>query len=364
MTASMRNNHATGKNWALLTALTLCCMGALSLLRIPAAPLLGAIVISIAFALRGMNLREPLILFHVGQNIVGCMMAASISPAVLASMLDNWFLMAVSVVFAIVVGFCVGMYMTLRKLLPGTTGIWGASPGAAAAMTVMSEAYGADMRLVAFMQYLRVVLIALSAVVVARAIGVDPQGQVMGGMGGGVEILRQLSDWSGFLPTLALLLASGYLSRRFPFTGGPLLLPLFLGAALQGSGVMRITLPMPLLVTAYALLGWGIGLRFDRQIFFYALHVMPKILAAILVMMGSSACLAVPLVLLAGVDPLTAYLATSPGGMDSMSIIAASSGADLAFVMTIQAGRMILVTLISPPLARFAATHVKARERG
>ena len=31
-----------------------------------------------------------------------------------------------------------------------------------------------------------------------------------------------------------------------------------------------------------------------------------------------------------GIDPLTAYLATSPGGMDSIPIIAASSNVDLS----------------------------------
>src|SRR4030095_4290218 len=38
----------------------------------------------------------------------------------------------------------------------------------------------------------------------------------------------------------------------------------------------------------------------------------------------------------AGIDPLTAYLATSPGGMDSVAIIGAASKADLSFVMALQ----------------------------
>ena len=41
-------------------------------------------------------------------------------------------------------------------MLPGTTAVWGSSPGAATAMVLMAEAFGADARLVAFMQYLRV----------------------------------------------------------------------------------------------------------------------------------------------------------------------------------------------------------------
>jgi uncharacterized membrane protein AbrB (regulator of aidB expression) len=46
-------------------------------------------------------------------------------------------------------------------------------PGAATVMMVMVEAYGADFRLVAFMQYLRVVLVAAVASVVALLRGLD-----------------------------------------------------------------------------------------------------------------------------------------------------------------------------------------------
>ena len=42
------------------------------------------------------------------------------------------------------------------------------------------------------------------------------------------------------------------------------------------------------------------------------------------------------MVLAIGVDPLTAYLATSPGGSDSMAIIAASTNVDVSFVMAMQ----------------------------
>ena len=59
--------------------------------------------------------------------------------------------------------------------------------------------------------------------------------------------------------------------------------------------------------------------------------------------------------LAAGTDPLTAYLATSPGGADAVAIIAASSRVDMSFVMAMQVARLILVILIGPSLARLLA---------
>src|SRR5258708_5255281 len=58
---------------------------------------------------------------------------------------------------------------------------------------------------------------------------------------------------------------------------------------------------------------------------------------------------------LLGVDPLTAYLATSHGGVDSIAIIATSSKVDAAFVMALQTARLVIVMLVGPRLARFFA---------
>ena len=59
-------------------------------------------------------------------------------------------------------------------MLPGTTALWGTSPGAASVMTIMAESYGADVRLVAFMQYFRVVVVAVVAALVTKLFGVTP----------------------------------------------------------------------------------------------------------------------------------------------------------------------------------------------
>ena len=47
--------------------------------------------------------------------------------------------------------------------------------------------------------------------------------------------------------------------------------------------------------------------------------------------------------------------AASPGGMDPVAAIAASSTADLSFVMALQTPRLAIVLLANPPLAPFIA---------
>ena len=72
------------------------------------------------------------------------------------------------VIAVIAASSTLGWLLTRWRVLPGTAAVWGSSPGAASAMMLMAAAYGADIRLVAFMQYLRVLLVALVATIVAR----------------------------------------------------------------------------------------------------------------------------------------------------------------------------------------------------
>jgi uncharacterized protein len=57
----------------------------------------------------------------------------------------------------------------------------------------------------------------------------------------------------------------------------------------------------------------------------------------------------------AHVDPLTAYLATSPGGADSVAIIAASTKVDVPFVLAMQTTRLVAVILLAPVITRYVA---------
>ena len=117
---------------------------------------------------------------------------------------------------------------------------------------------------------------------------------------------------------------------------------------------------MVLMAGCYAVVGWIIGLRFTREIVVYAARMLPRITTSILMLIILCGGLAWVLHLALGTDMLTAYLATSPGGADSIAIIAASSKVDLPFVMAMQTARFLLVILIGPSLARMVARRTQA----
>jgi membrane AbrB-like protein len=164
--------------------------------------------------------------------------------------------------------------------------------------------------------------------------------------------------WQDFTVTLMIAAVGGALGVRLRIPAGGLLVPMMIGALCEGMGLVTITLPQWLLAMSYALLGWSVGLGFTREILIHATRALPQILLAIFAIIGICGALAFVLVEAAGIDPITAYLATCPGGVDSVAIIGASSKADLSFVMTLQTLRLLIVLMAGPSSARFIAQRM------
>ena len=278
-----------------------------------------------------------------------------ISPQIVHAFLVRWPLFFGVVLVIIAASSALGWLMSRWRVLPGTTAVWGSSPGAATAMMLMAEAYGADAQLVAFMQYLRVVFVAIAASAIAR-LWINVSGAPAPAI-----VWFSPIDWLPFLETLGVAGLGILLGQALRIPAGALILPMAAGAALHISGLVQIELPPWLLAISYALIGWNIGLGFTRRILRHASRALPQIVLSILALIAFCCGLAFVLVQALGVDPLTAYLATSPGGMDSIAIIAASSKVDISFVMALQTARFVVILLIGPRLARFIADRTTAK---
>lgn len=345
----------TAVRWLWLIFYSLLFALALEQLHLPAALLLGPMAIAIVFAAWD----KPLIVYrpviYLAQGVVGCMIARAIPASLFPEIVNNWLLFALTLFSVIIASAVLGWLLTRWQVLPGSTAIWGSSPGAATAMTIMAESYGADVRLVAFMQYLRVVIVALAATLVAR-IWAPPMGSHAAS---GLDIIQPVA-WTAFGQTSALILCCVVISRYLRIPAGALLLSLAAGITAQEMQLVELELPPALLMVAYAIIGWSIGLRFNRAILLYAAKALPRLLLSILSLVAICGGFAFLLVHFAGIDPLTAYLATSPGGADSVAIIASSSQVDMSFVMAMQTGRFIIVLFTGPALAKWVSNRRSA----
>lgn len=324
---------------------------------IPAALLLGPMAASILLACAGLRLSVSAGPFSLAQGVIGCMIAGTLGGSFSGGFSGNWPLFAAGVLSVVAASWILGLVVTRLGLFPGRTAVWGISPGAATVMTILAEESGADAQLVAFMQYARVLVVAALASGIATFFG-----GAHAVAGGGRPWLVP-EDAGAFLTGLALV-ACGPLAARFTsFPGAALVAPMLGGIVLSVSGITRFELPGAVLAAGYALVGWRIGLRFSRPLLRHVARQIPQIAVCTLLLVAVCAGIGMLLTLLAGVDPLTAYLATSPGGADSVAIIAASAHVDQPFVMTMQMTRFLAVVLLEPLFARHVAGRTARKSR-
>jgi membrane AbrB-like protein len=347
------NARPSYQQWLVLVAGSLLLSALLGLLELPAALLLGPMIVAVLVEVGGGQIRLPRILLYTCQALIGCMVARALTPDLLSIFGARWPMLLAVVLSVIAMSALIGWLMSRWRILPGTTAVWGLSPGAASAMVLMAGAFGADARLVAFMQYFRVVLVATVATLVAR-VCVGSQAAAS------APIWFPALHVQAFAATLAIALGGGLIGRMARIPAGIFLVPMLGGAVLHFTGSVAIELPPWLLAVSYAFLGWSIGLGFTREILAHALRTLPQTALAVLTLMLFAGGLAAALVRVFGIDPLTAYLATSPGGADSVAIIAASARVNVSFVMAMQTMRFLMVLVLGPAVSRFVARHIPA----
>ncbi len=339
--------------WLAILAVSAPLAIGLELGQLPAALLIGPMLGAILCGTYGATVRVPRLAFGAGQAIVGVLIASSLSGDILSSFVEGWPLIVAAVLATVGASSLLGYLISRWKVLPGSTAVWGSSPGAATAMVLMADAFGADARLVAFMQYLRVIFVTLGAAGIAR-LWVDTSG-----------IAPPPTIWfppiepGPFAATLCAALAGGALGRLARLPSPYFLGAMILAGGLHLGGLADYQLPEWLRALSYAVVGWAIGLNFNRTILRHAARALPQIVMSILALMAFCGGLAWILAHEMGVDPLTAYLATSPGGMDSVAIIAAASDSvNLSFVMALQTARFLFVLVLGPPIAKLIARAV------
>jgi len=340
--------------WAILGLVSAVVGAVLHLAHLPAALMLGPMIAGIALEMAGGTVRIPPVAMSVAQGIIGCLVARAITHDILGAFAARWPLFLGVVALTLLASLFLGWVIFRLRILPGTTSVWGMLPGAASAMILMAEAFGADFRLVAFMQYLRVALLAVTASLIAHV-----WTQASGGTPAEAPWFPPIA-WPAFGVTLGLVGLAVLVARTTRIPAGGLLSAMGAGIAVHLAAPTAIDLPPWFLAIGYALLGWNTGLRFTRPVLAAAARALPQTVLSILALMLFCAGVAALLVIELHIDPLTAYLATSPGGLDSVAIIAASTRVDVPFVMALQTVRFVLILMIGPALSRFVARRIGA----
>ena len=209
--------------WVVLLAASVILGGILHWAKLPAALMLGPLLAAVLVQMTGGAVKVPGVLMAAALTVIGCLVARSITFAIIDGFVLHWPVFLGVVALTVTASTAIGWTMSRLRIIHGTTAVWGMMPGAAMVMMVMAEAYGADFRLVAFMQYLRVVLVAAAASIVALLF-------VHGGSGSGgfTTGLFPPLDPAQLAATAAIALVGGALGIATRLPAGVLLGPLLL----------------------------------------------------------------------------------------------------------------------------------------
>ena len=290
--------------------------------------------------------------------VVGGVLAATFTPSVLPLIAANWFPVCLVVVGTLLLSVAAGMLLARIARLDRRTAALGTLPGAASGMLAMSGPLGADPRLVAVMQYTRVVVVVFSAALVSR-LGLVPGSvpqeistQGLQAHASGVTALVQ-DAWLVYALTALVAALGAWAGTRLRLPAGALMGPLVLGVGLEELGVVRLAWPPGVPQAAFLVLGLWVGLLFDRSSIKRAGRLFPVVLASAVGLVVACAGLGWVLTSLTSIDGLTAFLATTPGGIDSVAIMALGSGADAPLVLAVQTLRLFAVVLAGALLGRW-----------
>ncbi len=218
--------------------------------------------------------------------------------------------------------------------------------GGASGIVAMAHELGADDRLVAFMQYLRVLVVVLATPLIATlAFGVDGAGSAPE-----PDLLAEPSAWL----IIAAIAPVGILAgRAVRLPAGTLLGPLILAGVLALTGPLDdVEVPGLLQEAAFIAIGLQVGLRFTPEAVREVGRLLLPVLAAIAGLMVICFGLAGVLTATTDVTLLDAYLATTPGGLYAVLAAAFGAGADTTFILAVQTLRLLVMVLIAPLLVR------------
>jgi uncharacterized protein len=182
--------------------------------------------------------------------------------------------------------------------------------------------------------------------------GAAPPTQDLQSAPGGVDLLVQ-----GTMPTYAVTVLVAVLGAwagtRLRLPAGALLGPLILGVALAELGMVHLAWPPGVPQAAYLVLGLWVGLLFDGASVKRAGRLFPLVLASAVGLVLACAALGWALAALTGIDGMTAYLATTPGGIDSVAIVALGTEADAPLVLAVQMLRLLAVVFAGSLLGKW-----------
>jgi hypothetical protein len=313
-------------------------------LNTPIPWMIGPMVAVAAVNLMGIQVHFPPYSRQTGQVILGSAVGLYFSPPVIAALADHLGAIAASTASAFLIGGLGALVLSRVSGVDGKSSFFASIPGGAMAMAVLAENYKASIPPVAVAHSLRVSIIVI----------VIPYVLTYGGIPLEAAAYRPqlpLVVWV-LIPWLAFGFVLGEVSERLGFHNGYLLTPIFFGAGMTASGIELSAVPHWMTSFAQLMFGLILGARYERAFFIrYKLFIPFALLNSTFILIASAA-VALGLAWAFGLPISTMLIATAPGGLAEMTILAQALGIGVPLVVAFHLFRVIIINMGTPYIYR------------
>ncbi|MGH2699373.1 MAG: AbrB family transcriptional regulator [Actinomycetota bacterium] len=159
------------------------------------------------------------------------------------------------------------------------------------------------------------------------------------------------------LTSLVVAVSAAILLDRLNFPAGALIGAMVAIAALKLWGPGAPSMSGGIRFVALIVIGWDLGARFDKQLLTTVTNNLAPLALVIICFLVTGWILAWMLWRFGVMDPVTAVLATSPGGLVQMGALTSETQANAALVVGFHLLRIVSVLLLAPVISRLASNQ-------
>lgn len=316
------------------------------LLGMPAGYLSGSILVVACAALAGRPMRIPAPLMRVLLVLIGISLGAVVTPETLRGMATYPLSIGVLIVATTVISFCGAAYLRAVHRWDALTAYLAAVPGGLSQVMALAIELKADVRAVAIVQTIRIVIIAVGFPALLSLLGLT--GNAQGSIGGSFELAQ-------FDELATLVVAStvvAYVAYRVRFPGGLLFGSMLTSAALHGSGLLHVVMPWWLAYAVMMAFGAVSGARFANTPLRMLLHYVGAAFGSFATAVAITAIFAAVLVQMVTLPLAEVMIAYAPGAVDAMLLLALALSLDPVYVGAHHLTRIFYVLLVMPFIVR------------
>jgi membrane AbrB-like protein len=319
-------------------------------LGLPAGLVSGSVLAVASAAVLGRPMRLPLPLARVCYVVVGTLLGTVVTPETLRGVATWPASIALLMLASLGMIAATMTYLRVVHRWDPLSALMGASPGSMAQVIALSSELGGDLRAVAIVQTVRVLLLVVGLPNALALFGlVVPAVPVPRGPAG-FSVLGEM------ILLLAVAVAFAVVFMRLRFPGGLLFGALAGSAILHGSGLVHAALPWWIGSASVVTLGALVGSRFANTSARMLLAHLGAAFGSFAVSMAVATMFILIVTRLLSFPIANVVIAFAPGAQDTMMVLALALHLDPVYVGAHHLARFLVVTLAVAVAARRVAT--------